>query len=181
MSVLRWAWRATTWTLLLAAAAALALVVVVPRLAGASPYTVLTGSMSPQMPPGTLVVVRPVAPEEIGVGSVITYQLASDRPAVVTHRVVGQAIGADGGPVFQTQGDANSVPDPAWVRPVQIRGEKWYAAPYLGHVSALLTRRERQLGIDLVAAVLLVYTLALLGSQLLERRRAPGAGRARHG
>jgi hypothetical protein len=38
MSVLGWAWRVTTWTVLLAALAAIALVVVVPRLAGATPY-----------------------------------------------------------------------------------------------------------------------------------------------
>lgn len=180
MSVLGWAWRVTTWTVLLAALAALALVVAVPRLAGATSYTVLTGSMQPGMPPGTLVVAKPTPPEEIGVGTVITYQLKSEQPAVVTHRVISQAIDAEGRPVFQTQGDANHVPDRTWVRPVQIRGEKWYAVPYLGYVSHLLTGKERQMAIYLVATVLLGYAVVLLGSVLRERRRAPSTAKARH-
>ena len=180
MSVLGWAWRVTTWTVLLAALAALALVVVVPRLAGATPYTVLTGSMKPGMAPGTLIVVKPVPPEEIGVGTVITYQLESEQPTVVTHRVVSQGIDDEGEPVFQAQGDANTVPDRAWVRPVQIRGEEWYAVPYLGYVSNLLTGKERRMGIYLVAALLFGYAIVLLGSGRRERRGAPHATTARH-
>lgn len=180
MSVLGWAWRVATWTVLLAALAALALVVAVPRLAGATPYTVLTGSMQPSLPPGTLVVVRPAPPEVIGVGTIITYQLKSEEPAVVTHRVVSQAVDDEGEPVFQTQGDANQVADRAWVRPVQVRGEKWYAVPYLGYVSHVLTGKERQMGTYLVAALLLGYAAVLLGAGLREQRRTRGTTRARH-
>ncbi len=180
MSVLGWAWRVTTWTVLLAALSALALVVVVPRLAGATPYTVLTGSMEPGLPPGTLIVVKPAPADDIGVGTVITYQLKSEQPTVVTHRVTSQAVDDEGVPVFQTKGDANEVPDRAWVRPVQIRGEKWYAVPYLGYVSNLLTGRERQMGIYVVAALLFGYAIVLVGSGLRDRRRAPRATRARH-
>ena len=176
MSVLGWAWRVTTWTVLLAALAALALVVVVPRLAGATAYTVLTGSMEPGLPPGTLIVVKPAPADEIGVGTVITYQLKSEQPTVVTHRVVTQGIDDDGKPVFETQGDANEVPDAAWVRPVQIKGEKWYAVPHLGYVGNLLTGKERQMGIYLVAALLLSYALVLFGSGF---RDVHGADKAR--
>jgi signal peptidase len=177
--MLGWVWRVTTWTVLLAALAALALVVLVPRLAGATPYTVLTGSMEPTMPPGTLIVVKPVDPEGIGVGTVITYQVKSREPMVVTHRVVTQGIDDDGKPVFETQGDANKVPDAAWVRPVQIKGEKWYAVPYLGYVGNLLSGKERQMGIYLVAALLLGYALVLFGSGFHERRGADDE-RGRH-
>jgi signal peptidase len=179
MSVLGWVWRMTTWAVLVAALGALALVVVVPRLGGATAYTVLTGSMAPSMPPGTLVVAKPATPEEIGVGTVITYQLASDQPAVVTHRVVSQGFGDEGEPVFQTRGDANAVPDRAWVRPVQIKGEQWYAVPYLGYVSNVLTGRGREMGVNVVAVLLLGYALALLGSGLRDRRSTT-VTRARH-
>lgn len=179
MPVLGWAWRATSWIVLLTALAALALVVVVPRLTGAKPYTVLTGSMAPGMPPGTLVVVRPAPPEEIGVGTVITYQLESEQPTVVTHRVISQGLDDAGEPVFQTRGDANTVPDRAWVRPVQIRGEQWYTVPYLGYASNMLTGKERQMGIHLVAALLFGYAIVLVGAGLRERR-APSATGARH-
>ncbi|WP_210503382.1 signal peptidase I [Nocardioides xinjiangensis] len=170
----------TTWAVLLAAGAAMALAVVVPRLAGAVPYTVLTSSMEPTMPPGTLVVVRPTEPEDIGVGSVITYQLDSGEPTVVTHRVVSQGVDAEGEPVFQTRGDANAVPDRRWVRPVQVRGEEWYAVPWLGFAGQLLTAEARQAGTRLVAAALLVYAAVLLGSGLRARRPARDDVRAQH-
>lgn len=169
-------WRATTWIVLLVALAALALVVVVPRLAGATSYTVLTGSMQPGMPPGTLVVVKPAPADEIGVGTVITYQLQSDRPTVVTHRVISQALDDAGEPVFQTRGDANTAPDRAWVRPVQIRGERWYAVPYLGYVSNLLTGQERRMGIYLAAGLLFALAIA----QFRAGRRDRPDARARH-
>lgn len=51
--------------------------------------------MQPSLPRGSLVVVRPVDPADEGAGSVISYQLASGRDEVVTHRVVSQGLDAD--------------------------------------------------------------------------------------
>ncbi|MFL6025080.1 MAG: hypothetical protein ACJ72O_17190, partial [Marmoricola sp.] len=65
----------------------LALAVVVPKLGGATSYTILTGSMRPHMPPGTLVVVKPDKPDQVRVGDVLTYQIESGKKAVATHRV----------------------------------------------------------------------------------------------
>ena len=90
--MLAWTWRVLGWVVTLAAVAAIALAVVVPRLGGATPYTVLTGSMRPGMPPGTLVVVRPIEPDQIATGMVVTYQLRSGDPTVVTHRVLSQGL-----------------------------------------------------------------------------------------
>ena len=61
--VISFAWRVTVWLVLLTAAAALAAAVAVPRLTGATPYTVTTGSMRPGYPPGALVVVKPLPVE----------------------------------------------------------------------------------------------------------------------
>ena len=169
--VLGWAWRILVWTVLLAALAVLAVAVLVPRAGGATPYAVLTGSMTPTYPVGTLVVSKPVAPEEIKVGSAITYQLESGRASVVTHRVVGQGIDSDGQPLFRTQGDANPVPDQEWVRPVQVRGEVWYAVPHLGRVNSWLTGPQRQTVVYAVAALLLGYAGVMLAGGLLDRRR----------
>ncbi|MCW2797318.1 signal peptidase I [Nocardioides sp.] len=166
-----WAWRVMGGLVLLAALAAVSLAVLVPRLAGATPYTVLTGSMSPTMPPGTLVVVRPVDAKDIQIGMVITYQLDSGDPTVVTHRVVAQGFNAKGEPIFRTQGDANDVPDEKWVRPVQIRGEKWYSVQYLGYVSNVLTGKERQMGVYLTAAGLMGYALLMFASSVRDNRR----------
>lgn len=155
--MLRWFGRAAGLAVILLAAAAVALAVVVPRLGGATPYTVLTGSMRPDLPPGTLVVTRPIDPARLGVGSVVTYQVSSGEAEVVTHRIVQQGIDASGRPVFRTQGDANNIPDPGWVEAEQVRGEQWYAVPLLGHVSTLLGGRLRQVGVEIAALLLLGY------------------------
>ena len=52
-TVARRAGTVLTAAVLVAAAAVLAVAVLVPRLAGATPYTVLTDSMRPAYPPGT--------------------------------------------------------------------------------------------------------------------------------
>lgn len=163
------------WLVILVVVAVIAVAVLIPRLGGATPYTIQTGSMRPDMPPGTLVVVRPVDPEEIQVGSVITYQLESGRPTVVTHRVVGQGFAGNGETLFRTQGDANDTPDREQVRPVQVVGEKWYAVPYLGYVNAWLSGQQRQYAVYVVAALLLGYAAFMFLGSLRDRRRQGSA------
>lgn len=173
-----WARQIVTWLVLLTALALLAVMVIVPRLAGATPYTVATGSMRPTYPPGTLVVVRPVAPEDVGIGTPITFQRESGNGAVVTHRVVAIRYAPDGERQFLTRGDANPVNDRDPVRPVQLRGEVWYAVPLLGHVNSLLTGRQHQLLVWAVAAALGVYAIVMFAGAVRERRHAAtGCGR----
>jgi predicted ribosomally synthesized peptide with SipW-like signal peptide len=50
-----WLGRLVAGLVILAAVAALVVTVLVPRLTGATPYTIRTGSMTPALPPGTLV------------------------------------------------------------------------------------------------------------------------------
>lgn len=163
--------RVVAWTVIGGVAAVLVAAVLVPRLGGGTPYVILTGSMRPELPPGTLVVTRPVAEKLPGVGSVITYQRTSGEPTVVTHRVVAQGISAAGEPVVRTQGDASPVPDPGWIRPVQIRGERWYDVPRLGYLTTVLSPSARQVLQTGLIAVLLSYAGFMLTSGL--RRRAP--------
>lgn len=161
--------RLLAWLLVGGAVAIIVTAVLIPRIAGATPYAVLTSSMEPDLPPGTLVVVKPADPDSIGIGSVITYQLRSGEPTVVTHRVVAQTVDADGLPLFRTQGDANDIPDDAWVRPVQIKGELWYSVPVLGRANTWLNGDQRQGLVYGVAALLLVYALFTWSSALRHR------------
>ena len=171
MKVLRFATQVGAWLLLLSALSELAVAVVVPRLGGATPYTVLTGSMRPHYPPGTLVVVRPVPEDRVAVGDVVTYQLESGKPTVVTHRVVAIGTRLDGERVLTTQGDANDVPDPQPVLPVQVRGELWYAVPYLGYLNDVLDGRQRQTAVMAVSALLVGYAAFMFAGALRDRTR----------
>ena len=165
-----WVGRVLAWTVILGIGAIILIAVLIPRIAGATPYVVLTGSMRPTMPPGTMVVVRPAKSGDVGIGDVVTYQLKSGDPTVVTHRVV--AMGSfRGEPIFQTQGDANHVADEKWVRQVQIRGVKWYAVPYLGYVTSAITNSQRQVALYAIVTFLLGYAAFMFSSAVRDRRR----------
>jgi signal peptidase I len=169
--VIAFAWRVTVWLVLLAAAAALAAAVAVPRLTGATPYSVTTGSMRPDYPAGTLVVVKPLPIDEVRSGDVITYQIESGEAPVVTHRVVEVGATLDGEVRLVTQGDANAIPDAEPVRSVQVKGRLWYSVPYLGYVNNVVGGDERRVGIFVVVGVLLGYAAFMFAGALADRRR----------
>lgn len=171
-----WVGQVVAWLVITSVVAMLAVVVVIPRLAGATPYTILTSSMEPTMPPGTLVVVKPVDVDQIAVGDVITYQLKSGEPAVATHRVKGVGLNAKGERLLTTQGDANESADAAPVRTVQVKGTRMYAIPHLGRVNNVLTAGQREIGVVIVAGLLLGYAgvmffAAACGATTKSRRR----------
>ncbi len=79
---------------------------------GYRPLVVLSGSMEPYMPTGSLVLTKSVNPATVKVGDVITFRLktGSFQTDFATHRV--EAI--ENGPTgmsFVTKGDANQVHD----------------------------------------------------------------------
>lgn len=123
-------------TLLMAALLAVAAAVtVVPRLIGAVPLTVLTGSMQPTLDPGDLVVAQPTDPDELRVGDIVTVQPVSGDPTLVTHRVTRLYVAGDGSVNgLVTQGDANNAPDDQIV-PDQVMGRVVYSVPLVGHVT----------------------------------------------
>lgn len=174
-NVLRWV-AAVASSLALAVVVLLALaLIVVPLVLGATPYTVLTGSMQPSMPPGTLVVTRPTPVEKISIGDVVTYQLRSNEPEVVTHRVVGLGSTSDGERAFVTRGDANNVDDDP-VRAVQVRGIVVYHLPYLGYVNTWVGINRPGWLLKTVAGALILYGLVLVSGGLrdrVRRRREP--------
>ncbi len=167
-----------SWGLLALVSLVAALVVVVPAVTGSTPYTIITSSMEPSYPPGTLVIVRPVEADDIRIGSVITYQLESGKPEVVTHRVIEiiQPSVAGDAPRFVTKGDANGAPDSEPVMEVQIRGEVWYSVPWIGWVNNVVNGDMRSVIIPIVAGVLFLYAGYQVVSALMQRRRDRRAG-----
>ncbi len=149
-------------------------VIVVPAVTGSSTYSILTGSMKPTLPPGTLVVVRPTDIADIHIGSVVTYQLESGKPEVVTHRVVGIVQpNLPGGTVsFITKGDANPSPDVNPVIPTQVRGTVWYAIPLIGRINVAFGGSQRDILVVIAAVALLLYGGYQLFSSGRDRRRA---------
>lgn len=151
-----------------------AVTVVVPRVAGAVPLTVLSGSMEPALPVGSLVVVRPVDPADVRIGDVITFLPHPDDPTVVTHRVTGITHRTDGGRTFTTQGDANPAAD-APVHDHQVRARVWYVVHHLGHLSTALNAAERHVAVYAVAGGFFVWAGSLWVGAWRDRRRPSAA------
>jgi signal peptidase len=149
-----------------------ALVIVVPAASGSTPYTILTTSMEPGMPPGTLIIVKPTDPQAIQIGDVVTYQVTSNEPAVITHRVIQIIESSTEGAErrFVTQGDNNGSPD-GEIKAVQIRGVVWYAVPWIGYVNNLVNGDSRSIVIPIVAIALFGYAGWMVVSSILGRRR----------
>lgn len=84
----------------------------VPRVLGYSVFRVMTGSMEPEIPEGSLLLVKKTPPEDIVPGDVISF--FSPDPAlegaVNTHRVV-RVEKQDSDIRFITKGDANVIED----------------------------------------------------------------------
>jgi signal peptidase len=167
----RWVGLALSWFVMLFVGATLLAALIAPRIAGATPYVIETGSMEPSMPPGTLVVVKAVPMSEIGPGDVVTYQIRSGDSTVVTHRVVAQGYDGTGQPRWRTQGDANPSADQSWVLPVQVQGTRWYSIPYLGYVTSLVSERQRGVLTGLVALGLMGYAGTMFRGAVRDRRR----------
>lgn len=100
------------------------------RLFGIQVYSVISGSMEPEYPVGSLIYVKEVDPSEIEVDDVITYVLPSETPS--THRVV--RIDEEN-QLFYTKGDANETEDGAPVHFKNLIGTPIFKIPYLGYVA----------------------------------------------
>lgn len=153
------------------------LVAVVPAVVGGSALTVLTQSMEPKLPPGTLIIIRPTPVDEISIGDVLTYQVRSNQPALVTHRVISRSIDTTGATTFIVKGDNNSLPDPLPVKAVQIRGTLWYSFPWLGYANNVVGGGARTWLIPGISGVLFLYAASLVVRAIRDgRRRRRDAG-----
>ena len=159
--------------LCLAALAALVLVAV-PMITGSQTYSVLTSSMAPKYAPGTFLVVKPVPFEELKVGDIITYQIESGSPAVITHRITSVTAEQSGEIVFITKGDNNDVEDELPVREVQVKGKLFYAVPFVGFVANGLGNSDRGAMAQWGAVALMGYGVVALVRGALAKKRNDG-------
>jgi len=160
--------------LLLLVLATAMVTIVIPKVAGGVPLTVLTTSMKPHLPPGTLLVVRPEPVDRIHLGDVVTYEPNPNDPTVISHRVVGITTSSDGSRVFTVKGDNNAEADPP-VKAKQVKAVLWYSVPYLGWVNNAVNGSWRHTVIPVAAGACFLYAgwmilRALLGG--VRRRRA---------
>jgi signal peptidase len=181
--------------LLLTALLALAGVVLV-RVDAVRVSRVLTGSMAPVVPPGSVVVSRPVAADTVRLGDLVMFLPPapfSTGGTPVVHRVV-ELRHERGDILLRTKGDANAARDPWTLNASRstLHRVAWSSAT-AGRVADLLARGGGALLLGVVVALLAVRMLLAMwrprgarrGSRdtrraLRDTRRAPrGRHRAR--
>ncbi|WP_104177181.1 signal peptidase I [Cryobacterium sp. Y50] len=164
--------------LLLVIATAVVLIVI-PKVTGSIPLTVLTSSMEPGFPPGTLIIVRPVEVDALVLGDVITYQMETGKRGVITHRIIAINTSA-GGRTFVTKGDNNGAADADAVLEAQVQGRLWYSVPLIGYVNSAVNGSNRAWLIPVAASLLFAYAgyMILVGvvASVRKRRRADQLG-----
>lgn len=171
-SLWQWLSLSVSAALLILAAAIATLVVLLPAITGGAALTVLTSSMAPKYPAGSLIVIRPTAPADVKIGDVLTYQITSGEPDVISHRVVERRVDTETHEIsFITMGDNNAVADPDPVREVQVTGTLWYSLPGFGWINNAVNGSARAIVVPIVAALLFAYGASMIVATLRSRNR----------
>lgn len=82
---------------------------VLPEVLDYHMYHVLSGSMEPEMPVGSLIYVHAEPPEEVEENEIIAFYSSLENTGIITHRVVKNNVVSG---IFRTKGDANGQEDP---------------------------------------------------------------------
>lgn len=131
-STVKKVWNIVT-TVLVVVVVLLAVALVGVRVVGLQTYAVVSGSMEPDYPVGSLLYVKSVDYKQLEVGDVITFMI--DEDTVATHRII-EIIPDDEDPEvlrFRTKGDNNRVEDGTPVHYKNIIGTPVFCIPGLGY------------------------------------------------
>jgi signal peptidase len=143
-------------------------------------FVEMSGSMSPKITTGSLILSKPVSEKDVHVGDVVSFIAPDGTGRVITHRL--HSIVARNGKIgYRTKGDANPVADSWVIRFPNKVGLEQFSVPLLGYgVYALDLRPVRLVLVGLIA---LTFGCAFVGrlwrpelSTMRERRTARKAG-----
>ena len=131
----------------------LAFALVGVRLFGLELFVVLSGSMEPDYPTGSLIYVKEADTAGLKVNDVITFRLDGDT--IATHRII-EVTEVNGETAFRTKGDANEMEDGAAVRASQVIGTPVFTIPYLGYLAEYIQSTSGRYAAIAVGAFLLL-------------------------
>lgn len=138
-------------------------------------YSVLTGSMKPAVPVGSLIISKiPTENRDIKKGQIITFEQPGFEGKFVTHRV-HEVVDRGGTRFFLTKGDANNSPDSWLISYGRVKGVYQRQIAYLGYFLEFL---RSPFGIVffvlLPVSLLAIGELKNIGSLLLEMKMQKG-------
>lgn len=156
--------RAIASLVLAAAAFTLLAATVLPRIFDYRTMTMLSGSMSPDVPTGSVIVDTQEPTKNLAVGDIITYQIPVEDHRVETHRVAWVGRDKDGAVLIRTRGDRNPADDP-WTARIEAP-TVWHVSfviPVVGRVinalRSVMLQRVLSFGLPLTLVVWLLYKI----------------------
>lgn len=142
--------------------ALVAAVLLLPKLFGVQTLAVISGSMEPGIPVGSIVFTQEVGePEKLEEGDVITYVLGSGT--YVTHRITENHIEKQ---EVITKGDANEAEDASPVSYTQILGKCLFHLPLLGYISIYV---KTPIGIAVICGIIILLILLNFLPEIFEK------------
>lgn len=151
-------------TILLVLLILLCIPLIIPRWMGYEIYTVISGSMEPEIPVGSLVLIGHMEASEVSPDDVIAFYGGHDSSAIVTHRVIENRVVMG---EFITKGDANKGNDMNPVDYDEFIGRVELSLPYLGMIAQRFTTLKGKITAGcVIGAALLLYAL----SSVFDRR-----------
>ncbi len=129
--------------------------VLIPKIFGVQFFAVKSGSMEPDLPVYSLVVVVPTEYEDIKIGDDISF-VRDKQLTVVTHRVIEKN---DAEEELTTQGIANNVPDSPTIYE-NVIGVVRFHLPFVGYIFKCIdTLQGKIIAITIILALLIISLL----------------------
>lgn len=136
-------------------------IILIPFLMGHKPVVVLSGSMEPVYPVGSMIYYTPSDFNDIKVGDAITFKLGGG--ALVTHRVIEKN---NENQEFTTKGDNNETVDTKPVSYEMVVGKTGSVViPYIGFISTYI----KEIPIVITLGMVLIICSMLSSSKGKER------------
>lgn len=159
-------WDVVTMAVLIVLLAGIALLYV-PQWFGIEPMVVLSGSMEPTYPVGSLLYVKHVQKDSIKKGDVITFLLDDQIP--VTHRVVEVDKKKH---TYTTKGDANNTVDGSPVTFEKVIGTPVVHVKQAGYLADKISRPAGKIGY--IAAIIVDLILMVMGDLIWPKSKKEG-------
>ena len=155
-----------------------AVLIVGARLFDVQVFSVISGSMEPEYPVGSLIYVKEAEFHEVKKGDVITYVLPNGTTS--THRVVSVD---EENRQFYTKGDANKIADSSPVSEKNLLGKPVFKIPILGFVAYYIQRPPGMYVAIAIGAlmVIAVFLPDIFKSDGKKNTKAPDNGKANQG
>ena len=127
-------------------------------------YTVVSGSMEPAIPVGSLVYINNMAPEDVQENDVIAFYGATDGSSIITHRVVTNSTVMG---EFITKGDANEEKDMNPIPYSHFIGKVVLTVPKVGGIAQTFTSTTGKIAAAcmIALAVVLHIIAAVVGTR----------------